>query len=184
MCSSTSKKTWLMHKAVVAHGQLVYPNPLPEGDGAVWVYLCGLSQQPLCRAGNPSVLFPVPAVTSICRWPCLGAFLVHRWTGEKLLSSFRSQPWSGKAVSLLSFWGLPLLWAYSRVVPPAELDVYWPLFSLLSWLLIFPVPLNHVSLVLVPSAWLLNKVTALVTRQQAACLSFTQVMTEGSAVGK
>lgn len=51
-------------------------------------------------------------------------------------------------------------------------------------LLIFPVPLSHVSLVLFPSAWLLNKVTALVTRQRAAYLSFMWVLTEGSAVGK
>lgn len=57
-------------------------------------------------------------------------------------------------------------------------------FSFYHGSLIFPVPLSLISLVLIPSAWLLNKVTALVTRQRAAYLSLMQVMTEGSAVGK
>lgn len=55
-----------MHKAVVAHRQLTYPNLLPEGDGAVRVYLCGLLQQPLPVLWNWEPLRALSRASSYC----------------------------------------------------------------------------------------------------------------------
>lgn len=76
-------KNWLVHKVVVANPLILTCCWRVMGLSlSLWAFTTAPST--ICGAEN-SMSFPVPVATAIYRWLCLGAFLVHRWTHEKLL---------------------------------------------------------------------------------------------------